>query len=149
MRIVNRKYNREYTKLETFEAGIALTGAEVKSVRAEQIKIDDAFVKIMQDGAYLINAEIQVYKFARPAGYDPRRSRKLLLHKKELLHLKVKLSGSPGLTIVPLACYNKGHLFKLEIALSRGRRDVEKRKLEKARDVTRAIDKEIKNYMKH
>lgn len=148
MRIVNRKYNREYAALEKFEAGIVLSGAEVKSVREEQIKIDDAFVKIIGDEAFLINAEIQIYKFARPHGYDPRRSRKLLLHRKELLRIQTKLAASKGLTVAPLACYNKGHLIKMEIALSKGKTDVEKRRHEKARDVARAIDKEIKEYEK-
>lgn len=146
MRIVNRKYNREYTTLEKFEVGIVLSGAEVKSIREEQLKIDDAFVKIIGNEAFLINAEIQIYKFARPHGYDPRRSRKLLLHKKELLRLQTKMSASKGLTVAPLACYNKGHLIKLEIALAKGKTDIEKRRHEKARDITRAIDKEIKEY---
>ena len=85
MKVYNRKFNREYQKLESFEAGIVLTGAEVKSVRSEKIRIDDSFVKILGSEAYLINAEIQVYEHARPQGYDSRRTRKLLLHKKELL----------------------------------------------------------------
>ena len=148
MKVVNRKYNREYSKIESLEAGISLTGAEAKSLRAEQIKIDDAFVRLMNDGAYLINAEIPIYKFARPQGYDPRRSRKLLLHKKELTRLRTKLNSAKGLTIVPLSCYLKGHRFKLEIALSKGKTDIEKRRGEKARDIARAIDKEIKEYVR-
>ncbi|MEN9328657.1 MAG: hypothetical protein RI947_1465 [Candidatus Parcubacteria bacterium] len=148
MRIVNRKFNREYSALEKFEVGIVLSGAEVKSIRKEQMKIDDAFVRIIGNEAFLINAEIQTYKFATPQGYDPRKSRKLLLHRKELLRLQTKLGASKGLTIAPLACYNKGHLIKLEIALSKGKTDIEKRKHEKARDVVRSIDKEIKEYEK-
>ncbi len=149
MRIQNRKYQREYSVIETFEAGISLTGEEVKSIRAQQLRLDDAFVRIMEDGPYLINADIPVYRFASAKGYQPRRSRKLLLHKKELLRLKVKLQAAKGLTIVPIACYNKGPLFKLEIGLAKGRTDLEKRKLEKARDVKRAIDKEIREYEKY
>lgn len=148
MRIANRTYNREYTPLEKYEAGIALTGAEVKSVRAEMAKLDGGFVKILDDGPHLMNIEINIYKFARPQGYDPRRSRKLLLHKKELIRLRSKLKAAKGLTIIPLALYTKGNLIKIEIALSKGKTDMEKRKHEKARDVTRAIDKELKDYMK-
>ena len=149
MKVINRKFSREYQRLEEFETGISLIGAEVKSVRAGHIRLEDAFVKIIGSEAYLINADIPVYRFSRPQGYDPKRTRKLLLHKKELLKLKVKMAGSPGLTIAPVACYNKGSLFKLQIALVRGLKNVEKKKLEKSRDVKRQQEREVKEYMKN
>ena len=148
MKIINRKFHREYQELEKIEAGIVLSGAEVKSVRTGSLKLEDAFVKMIGNEAYLINADIPIYKFTRPAGYDPKRSRKLLLHKKELLRFKIKLQSGGNLTIAPISCYNKGPLIKVEIALVKGRKDVEKRKLEKKRDVQREQEREAKEYTK-
>ncbi|EKE15094.1 MAG: ssra-binding protein, partial [uncultured bacterium] len=112
MKIINRKFHRDYREIEKYEAGIVLTGAEVKSIRAGGLRIDDAFVRIMDGGIFLINADIPIYKFARNDTYESKRSRKLLLHKKELLKLKVKMA-SGGLTLAPVSCYNKGPHIKL------------------------------------
>lgn len=149
MKIINRKFNREYQEVERVEAGIVLSGAEVKSVRLERIKLDDAFVKIVGEEVFLINAEISPYEHARASGYDPRRTRKLLLHKKEIIRLRTKLLGGGHLTMAPLACYNKGPFIKVEIALAKGRKDIEKRKLVKHRDIERAEKREVKEYMKN
>ena len=148
MKIINRKFNREYKEIEALEVGIVLTGAEVKSIRAGRIKLDDSFVRIMDDGsAYLINAEIPIYEFARNQNYEPKKTRKLLMHKKELLILRTKMT-SAGLTLAPKSCYNKGPLIKLEIALVKGRKDIEKRKLEKERDIKINEKREAKEFMK-
>jgi SsrA-binding protein len=148
MKIINRKFNREYKEIEALEVGIVLTGAEVKSIRAGRIKLDDSFVRIMDDGsAYLINAEIPIYEFARNQNYEPKKTRKLLMHKKELLRLRTKMT-SAGLTLAPKSCYNKGPLIKLEIALVKGRKDIEKRKLEKERDIKINEKREAKEFMK-
>jgi len=147
MKIINRKFHRNYREIEKYEAGIVLTGAEVKSIRAGGLRIDDAFVRIMGSEVYLINAEISIYKFARNDTYESKRSRKLLLHKKELLKLKIKMA-SGGLTLAPVSCYNKGHHIKLEIALVKGRKDIEKRKVEKQRDIKIREEREIKEYVR-
>ena len=147
MKIINRKFHRNYREIEKYEAGIVLTGAEVKSIRAGGLRIDDAFVRIMGSEVYLINAEISIYKFARNDTYESKRSRKLLLHKKELLKLKIKMA-SGGLTLAPVSCYNKGHHIKLEIALVKGRKDIEKRKVEKQRDIKIREEREMKEYIK-
>ena len=148
MKIINRKFNREYRELEKYEAGIALTGAEVKSIRAGRLKLDDAYVRIMGDGsAYLINAEIPIYELARSPNYESKRTRKLLLHRRELTRMKTKMA-SGGLTLAPKSCYNKGPLIKLEIALAKGRKDLEKRKLEKQRHIKRNEKREAKEYLK-
>ncbi len=148
MKITNRKFRRDYEELEKYEAGISLSGAEVKSVRAGRIRLEDSFVKILGSEVYLINAEISIYEFARPEGYDLRRTRKLLLHKKEIIRLKTKIAAHNGLTIVPVSCYNKHSLVKLEIALAKGRKGLEKKKLEKNRDIKRQQQREAKEYMK-
>lgn len=148
MKIYNRKFRREYQEIEKYEAGIVLSGAEVKSIRKGRINLEDAYVKILSDGAYLINAQIPLYQFAQISSYDPKRSRKLLLHKRELIRLKTKIASSPRLTIVPVSCYNKGNLIKIEIALVKGRKDIEKRKLEKRRDIEREQEREAKEYLR-
>lgn len=148
MKIINRKFHREYQELEKYEVGIVLNGAEVKSIRKGRLQLEDAFVKIVGNEAFLINAQIPLYEYAKIPEYDLKRSRKLLLHKKELLRLKTKIAGGGSLTLAPLSCYNKGDLIKLEIALVKGRKDVEKRKLEKKRDIVRNEKREAKEYMK-
>ena len=147
MKIINRKFHRNYREIEKYEAGIVLTGAEVKSIRSGGLRIDDAFVRIMGSEVYLINADISTYKFARNDTYESKRTRKLLLHKKELLKLKIKMA-SGGLTLAPVSCYNKGPLIKLEIALVKGRKDIEKRKIEKKRDIKIREEREAKEYVK-
>lgn len=147
MKIVNKKYDREYENIEEYEAGIVLTGAEVKSIRAGALRLDDSHVKILEGIPYVINAEIAPYRFANQKNYEPKQSRRLLLHKKELTRMQIKMKSS-GLTVIPLFCYNKGALIKLKIALSRGRRDLEKRKREKARDVKTREKREAKEYLK-
>ena len=148
MRIINRKYNREYQQIESYEVGIVLTGAEAKSAKMGNMKIDDAYVKIFGNDAYLINANIAPYKFAKTEmGYDSSRRRKLLLHKRELLKIAMKLK-SQRLTIIPIVCYNSHGLVKLTIALSKGKRDAEKRKYEKDKDVALMEKREAKEYLK-
>lgn len=147
MKVLNRKFHREYEKLESFEVGIVLTGQEVKSVRKEQIRLDDAFVKIVGNEAYLVNADIPRYEFAQIKGYDSKRTRKLLLHKKQLLTMQIKIA-SGKLTIAPVSCYNKGPYIKLEVALVRGKKDTEKRRREKRRDIEMKQEREMKEYLK-
>jgi len=147
MKIINRKFNRDYQEIETFEAGIVLTGAEVKSARQGGIRLEDSYVKILSDGPYLINAKIFPYRFSQNQNFDEKRLRKLLLKKQEIIKIQSKVKAG-GLTIVPKSCYNKANLIKLEIALVKGRKDVEKRKLEKKREIEREKEKEAKEFMK-
>lgn len=148
MRVLNRKYNRDYEEIESYEAGIALIGAEVKSAKTGHIKLENSFVKLVGNEAFLINAEIQIYQFTRPQGYDPRRTRKLLLHKKELTRIRTKIAAGGNLTLAPISCYNKGPLIKVQVALSKGRKDIEKRKLVKDRDIKVNQEREVKEYMR-
>lgn len=147
MKIVNRKFNREYEAVERFEAGIVLTGAEVKSIRGGAMRLDDSFVRIIQGEPILINADIYPYKYADNKEYEPKRSRKLLLSKKEITRILTKIQGSGRLTLAPVSCYNKGSLIKLEIALVRGRRDVEKRKHDKKKKLERQAQRELKTAL--
>jgi len=147
MKVDNRILLRDYEVLETVESGIVLTGPETKSTFLKQINIDSAHVKLVDGSAYLVNAEIQKYKFAKQDEYDAKRTRKLLLHKKELLRLQVK-TASKGFTIVPASCYSKGPYIKFELALVRGRRDLEKKKIQKKQEVIRDEKRDMKEFLK-
>ena len=147
MNIINKKALHEYTILDRFEAGIHLLGLEVKSLKGGHASLEGAFVRIMDSEAYLVNAQIFPYLYARPEGYDPKRTRKLLLHKNELISLKSKVEGS-NLTLVPLSCYTKGPLVKLEIGLARGKKQYEKREAKKREDMRRELEVEYRGKVK-
>jgi SsrA-binding protein len=147
MKIINTHFHREYEEIESLEVGISLLGGEVKQIKAHHLKLEGAYVKILNDGVYLINANIPNYQFSFPAGYDPTRSRKLLLHKHQILKLTTKMQKG-NLTIAPKSCYTKGQLLKLEIALVRGRKVTEKKRLVKERDIRLEQKKMLKEAMK-
>jgi SsrA-binding protein len=147
MRVVNRKARRNYAITETWEAGVVLTGAEVKSVRAGRVKLDEGFVKLREGEAWLVNVQIPVYEAARAEGYDPGRSRKLLLHKNQLLKIK-QLVERKGWGAVPTACYTKKGLVKVGVGVGKGRKSWEKRERVKRRDLAREVERELggKNF---
>ena len=138
----NRRARFEYEILERFEAGIVLTGSEIKSVRAGGISINEAYVRPDDRGIYLLGAHINPYSHSNEKEYDPIRARKLLLNEKEINKLRGRVAEK-GLTIVPLKIYLKRGYAKLEVGLARGkagpdkRQDIKKRELE--RDAARAI----------
>lgn len=149
MRIINRKVLREFEVVETFDAGIALTGAEVKSIRSGGLRLEGAHIAFLEDGPHLIGAEISKYKFADNDNYDPKRTRKILLGSKEILKIRGRLNSGRGLTVVPVSCYNKNALLKLEIALVRGRKEKGKRKFDKQKTIVRNEKREAKEYLKN
>ena len=142
MKITNKKAYFDYIILERFEAGINLTGAEVKAVRQGAVDLAGSFVRIRGSEAYLVNAKILPYKFARPESYDERRSRKLLLHKKEIISLKGRVDGG-NLTIVPLSLYNTHNLIKAELALGKSKKKYDKRQAIKKRDIQRTAEEDF------
>jgi len=147
MKIFNKKATYEYTIVERFEAGITLTGAEVKSIKGGHAKLEGAFVRIIGSEAYLVNAQIFPYIYARPEGYDPKRTRKLLLHKSELIRLKSKLDGA-NLTLIPLSWYTRGPLVKLEVGLARGKKQYEKREVKRKEDQKLELEREFRGKVK-
>lgn len=144
MRILNRRARYDYNLLEKFEAGIALAGPEVKSVKAGKMSLGESFVQIREGEAWLYNAYINPYPFADNRDYDPRRTRKLLLHKNELLKLEQR-TKEKSLTIVPVSCYTKGRHIKLEIALARGKKKYEKREAKKRKDLARETEQMLRD----
>lgn len=141
---VNKKASFDYDTLESFEAGIALLGYEVKSIRAGQINLKGAYISFRRDEAYLVSAFIPLYK---PAGniddYNPERARKLLLRKKELDRLLGK-KQEKGLTVIPVKVYTKGSFIKLEIAVVKGKKLFDKREDSKKK----SLDRELRTLIK-
>ncbi len=144
MKIINKRAHYDYELLERLEAGINLQGQEVKAVRLGHADLTGSFVKIIGSEAYLVNAKIFPYEFARTADYDQSRTRKLLLHKKEIIALKTKTEGS-NLTIVPVSMYTTNNLIKVELALAKPRKQFNKKEKIKKRDLEREIQRAIKN----
>jgi len=138
MKIFNRKSRFEYQLFDKVEAGISLDGQETKGVFLGNLNLDDAFVKIEGGQAFLINAHIPQYASARVFGYDPKRTRRLLLHKREALALETKMKQK-NLLLVPVSCYNKGRRIKIELALARGKRKFEKKESIKKKDLQRDL----------
>lgn len=144
MKIINRKASFDAQLLDRFEAGITLLGAEVKAVRAGHADLSGSFVKIMGGQAYLVNAKIFPYEYARPESYDAARTRKLLLHKKEIISLKSKMD-TQNLTIVPVSLYTTSQRIKLELALGKPKKKVDKRRDLKKKTIDRDIEEALKN----
>ena len=141
----NRKALFEYFLLETYEAGIALYGSEIKSIRAGQVSINEAFVQIENFEAWLVNAHIAPYESASFFNHDPKRKRRLLLHKKEVLKLWNEVRQK-GVTIVPVKLYLKNGLAKLEIASAKGKKLYDKRDSIAKRDQERELSRSVKKY---
>lgn len=135
--IENRKARYDYTILETCEAGLALTGDEVKSVKQGTMRLDASYVRPLKGGLWLVGALIARYgKQGHAEPYDPSRSRQLLVHAKELRYFSAKLQEK-GLTLVPLRVYPSGRRLKLTFGLARGKRTFDKRAVLKERDLNR------------
>jgi len=141
----NRKALYDYEILEKFQAGLVLTGQETKSVKNGQISLKGAYVTFRDGDAYLTNSHISKYKQAGLLpDYDPTKSRRLLLRKREIRYLQGK-SQEKGLTIVPLSVYTKKRFVKIEIAVARGKKQYDKRETIKKRDAAREMRQIIKN----
>jgi SsrA-binding protein len=143
MKIINRSAFHDYIISDRLEAGIKLTGPEVKSSKAGHVSLSGSFVRIIGSEVYLVNAQIFPYELARIVDYDPRRTRKLLLSKKEIIALKAKIEGA-ALTLVPLSMYTTHGLLKVEVGLARGKKQYEKRELLKRRAQKRELERDYR-----
>lgn len=141
----NKKAFFDYQHLETYTAGVVLTGPEVKSVKSGLVNLEGSYVIIKNNEAWLLGAKIAPYSKAPAAqkGYVPDRKRKLLLTKRELVHLAGSLS-TKGLTIVPLSMYSSKRLVKVSIALAKGKRQFDKRKAIKEKDYKRRLNSRVR-----
>jgi SsrA-binding protein len=141
--VVNKKARHEYTIERTYTAGIVLSGQEVKSLRLGHGSFAGSYVRIISGEAFLLNAQINAYKFAITTDYDPKRTRKLLLNKKELLELQ-EWSHNKGRSIVPLTFFAGGRNIKVDLGVGRGKKEFEKRAVLKQRDQEREIARDSK-----
>jgi SsrA-binding protein len=132
----NKKAYHDYFVLQKLEAGIELTGTEVKSLRDGKANLKDSYVIVKGDEAFLLGTHISPYSHGNLQNHDPERTRKLLLHKREIEKLHVQLVEK-GLTIVPLRLYFKGNRVKVEVAVVRGKKQYDKRETEKRREADR------------
>ena len=144
---VNKRARHEYHILETFEAGIALNGSEVKSIRAGGVNIKEAFAKIENAEIFVHSMHINPYEQASSFNHDPLRIRKLLLHKREIKRL-IGQTSQKGLTLVPLKIYFKGGRAKIEIALAKGKKLYDKRDAIKKKIISRETEKALKQHQK-
>lgn len=143
MRVLNKKALHNYHILEHIEAGIVLTGSEVKSIRSGRLDLGEAYVRILGAEAFLVNANIPRYDQTSERTYDPTRSRKLLLHKAQINTLLGKTSGK-GVTLVPVSVYEKNNNFKVEIGLGKSKKEFDKRKVLKEREHQRRVEQELR-----
>ncbi len=139
----NRRARFEYELLERFTAGLALTGSEVKAIRAGHVNLQDGHVAFDRGEAFLVNVHVSPYDHAGYANHDPLRRRKLLLHARELRRLLGKVTEK-GLTIVPLAIGAEGNWIKVELALAKGKKLHDKRETIKRRTLDREAEAAVK-----
>lgn len=139
----NRRARFDYEFVETIEAGIVLTGSEIKSVRAGKVSLQEAFAEIAGGEAWLVDAHIAIYEHAGYAGHEPRRRRKLLLHRRQIADLGFR-ARAKGFTLVPVRMYLKDGRAKIEIALARGKHTRDKREAIRERDTQRDVEREIR-----
>jgi SsrA-binding protein len=143
----NRKARHDYFIDDTYEAGIVLTGTEIKSVRAGQVNLRDSFAVIKDGELWLLNAHIATYKQGTYANHEPRQQRKLLMHRREIDRLSGKLQEK-GLTLVPLRMYLKNNRAKVELGLAPGTKQYDKRATLRDKQTRREIDRAVAHHRK-
>ncbi|WEV60198.1 SsrA-binding protein SmpB [Streptococcaceae bacterium ESL0729] len=141
----NKKASHDYEIVESFEAGIVLTGTEIKSVRAARITLKDGFARVKNGEIWLSNVHISPYEQGNITNVDPVRARKLLLHKKQIAKIAAELSTN-GMTFVPLKVYLKDGYAKVLMGLARGKKNYDKRETIKRKEQNREIARQLKNY---
>ncbi len=145
MEIQNRKANFDYEIIETFEVGIVLTGTEIKSIRLGKANLKDSYAIIKNNEIYLLNMHISKYDQGNIFNHEETRTRKLLMHKKEILKLRDRLDLE-GSTLIPLKLYFKGSKAKILLGLAKGKKNYDKREAIKKKDIERQLARDLKNY---
>ncbi len=140
----NKKATHLYFIEDTLEAGIVLTGTEIKSIRAAKVSIQDAYVRIKNQEAFIINMHIAKFKQGSLFNHDETKERKLLLHKRQIIRLETK-TKKEGVTLIPLSVYFKEGLCKIEVALAKGKKQFDKRQSLKEKDQKRRMEKTLAN----
>lgn len=143
----NKKARHDYFIEETYEAGVVLTGTEIKSIRAGRMHLKEAFVRVKNGEAYLYNAHISEYEQGNRYNHEPTRPRKLLLHKKQINTL-IGQTQQQGYSVVPLKVYLKRGFAKVLIGVAKGKKNYDKRETLKRKDAKREMDRAIRERMK-
>jgi SsrA-binding protein len=144
---VNRRARHEYAVEETLEAGIALTGTEIKSIRAGRVNLAEAYARIERGEAWLIGAHIAPYEQGNRNNHEPTRTRKLLLHRDQISEL-VGRTQAKGFTLVPLKLYIRNGMAKLEIGVAKGKKAHDKRRTIAERDARRELERSTKERVR-
>ncbi|MGY3765268.1 SsrA-binding protein SmpB [Vagococcus vulneris] len=139
----NRKARHDYTVIETVEAGIVLQGTEIKAIRQRRVNLKDGFARVMNGELFLMNVHISPYEHGNIFNHDPLRTRKLLVHKKQIRKL-VDETKNKGITLIPLKLYIKDGFAKVLIGVAKGKKQYDKREDIKRRDMNREIDRSLK-----
>ena len=145
MEIINKRANFDYFIEDQYEAGVVLTGTEIKSIRNGNCNIKDCYGIVKNGEVFLLNMYIGEYKEGNIFNHDTNRSRKLLLNKKEIKKISQEIELN-GLTLIPLKGYFKGSKFKILLGVCRGKKNFDKRETIKERDIKREVAKNLKNY---
>lgn len=145
MEILNRKARYDYEIEDTFEAGIALKGTEIKSIRNGKAQLKDSYAIIKNGEVFLLNMHISLYEKGNIFNHNETRTRKLLLHKKEILKIRDKIEQE-GYTLIPIKIYFKGSNAKVLLGIARGKKNYDKRETIKKRDMERELKKEVKYH---
>lgn len=141
--VSNRRATHDYEILETFEAGIALQGTEIKSIRDHVASLQEAYIKVINGEAWLVACSIAPYRYGNIHNHEEKRERKLLMHKREIERLKVA-TQEKGLTLIALSFYLKNGRVKVRLAIAKGKKSIDKRADIKERDVKRNIQQAMK-----
>ncbi len=144
MEIINRKARHDYFIEDQYEAGIELTGTEIKSIREGNANIKECYGIIRNHEVFLLNMFVSPYKEGNIFNHNEKRTRKLLLHKKEIKKIEDKITLQ-GLTLIPLRLYFKNNILKVELGVCRGKKNYDKRETIKERDIKRNLEKTLKN----
>lgn len=143
----NRKASHDYAILETFEAGIVLKGTEIKSIRQRKINLKDGFARVRDGELYLMNVHISPYEQGNIFNHDPLRTRKLLLHKKQIMKINNEMKNT-GITLIPLKVYIKDGFAKVLLGLAKGKKQYDKREDLKRKDMNREINRMMRERQK-
>lgn len=143
--INNKKAYFDYDIIDTYEVGIVLTGTEIKSIRMGKANLKDSYAIIKNNELFLLNMHISTYEQGNRFNHEETRTRKLLMHKKEILKLKDKIEIS-GFTLIPIKLYFKGSIAKVLIGLAKGKKIYDKRESIKKKDIERQVAKDLKGY---
>lgn len=146
LNIKNKRAFFDFEILDTYTAGIMLTGTEIKSIRAGKAHVNEAFCQMKKGDLYIVNMHINEYEFGTYLNHEPRRMRKLLLNKRELKQINKKITEK-GLTVIPIKVFlTERGLAKMEIAVAKGKKTHDKRQSIKSKDIKRETDRVMRNY---